>query len=272
MEWAVGKGYDLYRPDSGKLLLPGAQISWKHIHAVGETDSGQCRTGHLAFSRGRGAEMSHQQFFFFFLSFYLVKGQVFAWVLGAGDPGPLPLQGHQHRQRHPQLCRGGRPHDRALDDHLPGGVARAGRFGDLHRHLHDDPGGCRPRRHQQHGHRFGHLAQGDGRDRAVLGHHPRHPDPPPLAHQERQHRQLQRCGNGRDLQLQGHQHRQRHPHLRARHRPDEQPLRGLLPLLTLLVGASVTCTATYTTTRQTSTAGVSPTRARFSERHPPVRP
>ena len=37
MEWAIGKGYDLYRPDSGKLLLPGAQISWDvHIHAVGE--------------------------------------------------------------------------------------------------------------------------------------------------------------------------------------------------------------------------------------------
>jgi hypothetical protein len=37
MEWAVGKGYDLYRPDTGKLLLPGSQISWDvHIHAVGE--------------------------------------------------------------------------------------------------------------------------------------------------------------------------------------------------------------------------------------------
>ena len=37
MEWAIGKGYDLYRPDTGKLLLPGAKISWDiHIHAVGE--------------------------------------------------------------------------------------------------------------------------------------------------------------------------------------------------------------------------------------------
>ena len=37
MEWAVGKGYDLYRPNTGKLLLPGAQVSWDvHIHAVGE--------------------------------------------------------------------------------------------------------------------------------------------------------------------------------------------------------------------------------------------
>jgi len=37
MEWAIGKGYDLYRPNTGKLLLPGSKISWDvHIHAVGE--------------------------------------------------------------------------------------------------------------------------------------------------------------------------------------------------------------------------------------------
>jgi hypothetical protein len=37
MEWAIGKQYDLYRPNTGKLLLPGSRISWDvHIHAVGE--------------------------------------------------------------------------------------------------------------------------------------------------------------------------------------------------------------------------------------------
>jgi hypothetical protein len=37
MEWAIGKGYDLYRPGTGKLLLPGSKISWDvHYHAVGE--------------------------------------------------------------------------------------------------------------------------------------------------------------------------------------------------------------------------------------------
>ncbi len=37
MEWAIGKGYDLYHPNTGKLLLPGARISWDiHIHAAGE--------------------------------------------------------------------------------------------------------------------------------------------------------------------------------------------------------------------------------------------
>lgn len=37
MEWAVGKSYDVYRPGTGKLLMPGAQIRWEmHLHAVGE--------------------------------------------------------------------------------------------------------------------------------------------------------------------------------------------------------------------------------------------
>jgi hypothetical protein len=37
MEWAVNKNYDTYRPNTGKLLLPGAHIWWElHLHAVGE--------------------------------------------------------------------------------------------------------------------------------------------------------------------------------------------------------------------------------------------
>ena len=37
MEWAVNKQFDIYRPNTGKLLVPGAQISWEvHYHAVGD--------------------------------------------------------------------------------------------------------------------------------------------------------------------------------------------------------------------------------------------
>jgi hypothetical protein len=37
MEWAIGKNFDVYRPNTGKLLLPGAHIWWElHLHAVGE--------------------------------------------------------------------------------------------------------------------------------------------------------------------------------------------------------------------------------------------
>jgi len=37
MEWAMGKNFDIYRPNAGKLLLPGARIRWEiHYHAIGE--------------------------------------------------------------------------------------------------------------------------------------------------------------------------------------------------------------------------------------------
>ncbi|HYL39275.1 MAG TPA: cytochrome c [Bryobacteraceae bacterium] len=37
MEWAVGKNYDIYRPNTGKLIRPGAKAWWDiHYHAVGE--------------------------------------------------------------------------------------------------------------------------------------------------------------------------------------------------------------------------------------------
>ncbi|MBZ5577447.1 MAG: cytochrome c [Acidobacteriia bacterium] len=54
MEWAVGKGYDLYRPDTGKLLLPGSQISWDiHIHAVGDEIRDHVELGIWLYPKGQ---------------------------------------------------------------------------------------------------------------------------------------------------------------------------------------------------------------------------
>jgi hypothetical protein len=54
MEWAVGKGYDLYRPDTGKLILPGAQIAWDvHIHAVGEEIRDHVELGIWLYPKGQ---------------------------------------------------------------------------------------------------------------------------------------------------------------------------------------------------------------------------
>ena len=54
MEWAIGKGYDLYPSDSGKLLLPGAQISWDvHIHAVGEQIRDNVELGIWLYPKGQ---------------------------------------------------------------------------------------------------------------------------------------------------------------------------------------------------------------------------
>ena len=37
MEWAIGKGYDLFADGTGKLIMPGEKLSWdQHLHASGE--------------------------------------------------------------------------------------------------------------------------------------------------------------------------------------------------------------------------------------------
>jgi hypothetical protein len=53
MEWAIGKGYDLYRPGTGKLMVPGETITWdQHIHAVGEEITGGSEIGIWFYKKG----------------------------------------------------------------------------------------------------------------------------------------------------------------------------------------------------------------------------
>src|SRR5439155_26992463 len=53
MEWAIGKGYDLYRPGTGKLMLPDETITWDmHIHAVGEEITGGSEIGIWFYKKG----------------------------------------------------------------------------------------------------------------------------------------------------------------------------------------------------------------------------
>ena len=61
MEWAVGKGYDLYRPGTGKLLVPGEKIAWdQHIHAVGEEITGGTEIGLWFYPKGE--EPKHRSY------------------------------------------------------------------------------------------------------------------------------------------------------------------------------------------------------------------
>jgi len=54
MEWAIGKGYDLFRPDTGKLIVPGEKISWdQHIHAVGEETKAGSEIGIWFYPKGQ---------------------------------------------------------------------------------------------------------------------------------------------------------------------------------------------------------------------------
>ena len=53
MEWAIGKGYDLFRPGTGKLILPGEKIAWdQHIHAVGEEITAGSEVGIWLYKKG----------------------------------------------------------------------------------------------------------------------------------------------------------------------------------------------------------------------------
>jgi len=53
-EWAIGKNYDLFHPDTGRLLVPGAQISWDiHLHAVGEEIRDNVELGVWLYPKGQ---------------------------------------------------------------------------------------------------------------------------------------------------------------------------------------------------------------------------
>ena len=54
MEWAIGKGYDLFREGTGKLILPGEKISWdQHLHAVGEEITSGSEVGIWLYPKGQ---------------------------------------------------------------------------------------------------------------------------------------------------------------------------------------------------------------------------
>ena len=72
MEWAIGKGYDLYHPDTGKLLLPGSKISWDiHYHAVGEEISDDVEIGIWLYPKGKEPKYRTH-----LTAFQAIKGQI----------------------------------------------------------------------------------------------------------------------------------------------------------------------------------------------------
>ena len=54
MEWAIGKSYDIYGANTGKLILPGEKISWdEHIHAAGEEITSGVQLGLWFYPKGQ---------------------------------------------------------------------------------------------------------------------------------------------------------------------------------------------------------------------------
>jgi hypothetical protein len=53
MEWAIGKQNDVYAKDSGKLIVPGAQVRWDlHLHSIGEQISDHVELGIWLYPKG----------------------------------------------------------------------------------------------------------------------------------------------------------------------------------------------------------------------------
>src|SRR5262245_13788124 len=54
MEWAIGKGYDRYADNTGKLIVPGEKIQWdQHVHAVGEEITAGSELGIWLYPKGQ---------------------------------------------------------------------------------------------------------------------------------------------------------------------------------------------------------------------------
>lgn len=54
MEWAVGKQGEIMRPNSGKLMLPGARFTFEvHYHSIGEQITDQVELGIYFYPRGQ---------------------------------------------------------------------------------------------------------------------------------------------------------------------------------------------------------------------------
>jgi len=71
MEWAIGKGYDLYHPNTGKILLPGSKISWDiHYHAVGEDVRDDVELGIWLYPKGQ-----EPKYRTYLTGFQAIKGQ-----------------------------------------------------------------------------------------------------------------------------------------------------------------------------------------------------
>ncbi|HUI77791.1 MAG TPA: hypothetical protein VLY24_07730 [Bryobacteraceae bacterium] len=126
MEWAIGKGYDLYRPDTGKLLLPGSKISWDiHIHAVGEEIRDSVQLGIWFYPKGQ-----EPKYRTYLTAFQAVKGRDRSRIV---DIAPNSISESQNFTvlKHAAILENFQPHMHlrgkamAVDAILPDGTVQA---------------------------------------------------------------------------------------------------------------------------------------------------
>ena len=105
MEWAIGKNYDVYRPDTGKLLLPGSHILWElHLHAVGEeiTDHAQL----AIYFYPKGQEPKYRTYLMSYTANQAVNGQLVLDI----PPNTLKETQNFHVLKQPAILENFQPH------------------------------------------------------------------------------------------------------------------------------------------------------------------
>ena len=105
MEWAIGKNYDVYRPDTGKLLLPGSHILWElHLHSVGEelTDHAQL----AIYLYPKGQEPKHRTYLMSYTANQAHNGQLVLDI----PPNTLKETQNFHVLKQPAILENFQPH------------------------------------------------------------------------------------------------------------------------------------------------------------------
>ena len=105
MEWAIGKNYDVYRPDTGKLLLPGSHILWElHLHSVGEeiTDHAQL----AIYFYPKGQEPKYRTYLMSYTANKAVDGQLVLDI----PPNTLKETQNFHVLKQPAILENFQPH------------------------------------------------------------------------------------------------------------------------------------------------------------------
>jgi len=105
MEWAVGKNYDIYRPNTGKLLLPGSQIWWElHLHAVGQEITDHAQLAIYLYPKGQKPQ--YRTYLMAYTANPKVNGQLVLDI----PPNTLTETEGFHVLKHPAILENFQPH------------------------------------------------------------------------------------------------------------------------------------------------------------------
>jgi hypothetical protein len=105
MEWAIGKNYDVYRPNTGKLLLPGSHIWWElHLHSVGQEITSHAQLGIYLYPKGQ--EPKYRTYLMSYTANPTINGQLQLDI----PPNTVKMTEGFHVLKYPAILENFQPH------------------------------------------------------------------------------------------------------------------------------------------------------------------